>query len=294
VIEVKVVVLTRAPEEFDAYDDDVKREAALVLAVIQMFPGSGNRLLYSKYREAGGRVSWKMFRPALALARGGAEAEAIHTRRAAAEAEATKRQAAVTARAEARRERERQGENMATIRREDLRAGQKVWVKVQIGNQLKLRPARLEEVMRAAVSVTIEGDKQPRMMRFNEIELTDGSEKVTPEAHSTLTAVPSAFAALERAVVVEQRRPLPPQVQQPIVPAPTVENALDKVNSWIEQGSSMRDGLARQREVLQNALDDLAAEALRIEEAAVAKRAELSRLESLLAALDQMRAVVAA
>lgn len=56
----------------------------------------------------------------------------------------------------------------------------------------------------------------------------------------------------------------------------------------------MRENLVKQREALQTEMDDLALEALKIEEALKAKKAEHSRVDTLLKALDQMRGTVAA
>jgi hypothetical protein len=191
-------------------------------------------------------------------------------------------------------------------RREELNRGQRVFVRVRYADQLKLRPARVNQVMRGAVNVSIDGEDDPRTVRFNEVELSlDGGDKAVSTA-PTLAAVPPAFTALApgRHPHVEVRRPYqqPPEYQPHDEPhrqvvveaAPAPADTLGQVNAWIEQGSAMRESLVKQQAVLRVAMDDLAAEALRIEEALATKKTELSRVTSLLAALDQMRAVAAA
>ncbi len=307
---------------------EVDAELAKMMSLVQTMPPSvGNKEFYRVYKAEGGTAGWKEFRRCIVLLRGGDDAEAEARRMDREEADRLEREKgrlerverarieredreahelAERERAERAAEREKQNEGgaMTTIRREDLKRGQDVWVRVRFGAHMKLRPARVNDVMRGAVNVTIDGEQQPRMLRFNEIELSpDATDKApTPSEPSGLTAVPPAFAALAdgrgvRAVERPQPAYEPVKVPQPIQSAPIVPSAngaLDKVNAWIEQGSAMRDNLVKQQATLQNEMDDLAAEALRIEEASVAKRAELARVVSLLSALDQMRAAAAA
>jgi hypothetical protein len=304
---------------------EVDAEMAKMISLVQTMPPSvGNKEFYRVYRHEGGTVGWKEFRRCIALLRGGDDAEAEAERMDREEADRLERETgrlerverarieredreahelAERERAERAAEREKQNEGgaMTTIRREDLKRGQDVWVRVRFGAHMKLRPARVNNVMRGAVNVTIDGEQQPRMLRFNEIELSpDATDKApTPSEPSGLTTVPPAFAALAdgRGVRAVERPQPAVERPQPIQSAPIVPSAngaLDKVNAWIEQGSAMRENLVKQQAALQTEMDDLAAEALRIEEASVAKRAELARVVSLLSALDQMRAAAAA
>lgn len=306
-----------AIERLRRLPDDVVRDAAMISALLKDFPDAGNHFLYGVYRDSGGQAPWKVFRRAVSQIRGedsGGKEEELRRLRMLRKEEMEER-AVVRKKAEEARRKKEEEKAMATIRREDLRRGQDVYVRVRYADQMKLRPARINEVMRAAVNVSIEGEDQPRTVRFNEIELSlDGSDKAVSTA-PTLAAVPPAFAALgngrgvqaveRRHPHVEVRRPHQPYedprppsppvpAQEAPQPTPAPVDTLGQVNAWIEQGSAMRESLVKQQVTLQSAMDDLAAEALRIEEALAAKKAELARVTALLSALDQMRAVAAA
>ena len=183
-----------------------------------------------------------------------------------------------------------------TVRREELSKGQRVHVRVRYADQVKLLPACINQVMRGAVNVTIDNEDSPRTVRFNEIELSSSP---------SLSAVPPAFVALaegrveRREPVVEMRRqpsPLPvvAPAAAPAAPAATPSQTEDEVTAWIEKGASMRDNLLSKQAALQASMDEMVLETLRIEEALAAKKTELTRVTTLLAALDQMRAVAAA
>jgi hypothetical protein len=225
----------------------------------------------------------------------------------------------------------RKEEEMA--RREELNRGQRVWVRVRYADQIKLRSAVVCAVMRGAVNVQIDDEPEPRTVRFNEVEtsvtpaqqaqqMSQAQSQIEveyrrgrhvapePKPVTPLTAVPPAFAALGRP---QQSDPLPPAAYPAVgygpdpnitvsgtaggpgvrIPTAQPDDTLSKVSAWIEQGTAMRENLVKQQVLLQTEMDDLALEALRIEEAIASKRAELVRLTTLLAALDQMRAVAA-
>lgn len=292
---------------------EVGREAAMIADLMSEYPEAGSQLLYSLYRTAGGRVGWKVFRRIVADFRG-VGGRPIAT--ASQEMLLERRRLRMFEQAEAkeqREQREKEKAEMATIRREDLRRGQRVYVRVRYGDQMKLRPAKINEVMRAAVNLSIEGENTPRTVRFNEIELSmDGAvDKVSSATAPSLAAVPSAFAALGdgRGVQsvqqpqprphVEVRRPSPPPSPQPD-PAPEARPAdpspaddLGQVNAWIEQGAAMRESLVKKQDALRADMDNLAAEALRIEEALTAKKAEMVRITAMLTAIDQIRGAAA-
>lgn len=295
----------------DGLSPEIQRDARIAAAVISEYHDAGAHLIYSLYRQAGGCMSWKTFRRAIGKLRGDdrpiatASQEMMARRRQKVFEEVEAKAEAKAKAAQARAERAKEREAM-TIRREDLRRGQHVYVRVRYGDQMKLKPAKINEVMRAAVNLTIEGEHAPLTVRFNEIELSLDSTEKKPLTAPTLAAVPQAFAALgdgrgvqsvapeRRHPHVEVRRPLAP----PPEPSPPESDArppvIDQVSAWIEQGASMRDGLAKQREKIEAEMDALAAEALKIEEAINAKKAEHARVDTLLKALDQMRGTVAA
>ena len=185
------------------FEPEIHHEAALIFKLMKDFPDAGNHYLYGLYRSAKGAAPWKVFRRALALARGGPDADRVRnedvknaTRNAARKRELEER-AETKRRAEEARRKKKEEEPMATIRREDLRRGQSVWVRVRFADQMKLKPAKINEVMRAAVNVTVEGDNGPRTVRFNEIELSpEGSDKAVSVVASP--AAPPRCAAPPR------------------------------------------------------------------------------------------------
>jgi len=263
-----------------------------------------NRILFGMYRQDGGTVSWKTFRRAVAICRGGEVAHAELDRVDAEYEEEMARkervawQLAAAAVAKSVAAEKEKGEKMA-VRREDLRKGQRVFVRVRYADQVKLRPASVNQVMRGAVNVIIDDEDTPRTVRFNEIEI---DEARTPRK---LTQVEIAAAAAVEEGRVERRGPevavkRAPPPSPVAVPAPQAEPTSsasqddDEVNAWIAKGSSMRDNLVSKQMALTAAMDELVLEALRIEELLAAKKAEHARVTSLLAALDQMRAVAAA
>jgi len=270
-----------------------------ISALVREAPSLGNHDLYAVYRNDGGTVPWKVFRRAVAICRGGADAdvemERIEDEDAACDMRIAKARLRAAARSVERdlekREKERGGSGM-TVQREELSKGQRVFVRVRYADQMKLRPARVNQVMRGAVNVTIDDEDAPRTVRFNEIEI-DG-------APTTLSAVPPAFAALAETEGRAVRRVREPQVDVPRLPPPTAspptapEQTEDEVTAWIEKGASMRDNLVVKQMALQASMDELVLESLRIEEALAAKKAEYARVTGLLAALDQMRAAAAA
>jgi hypothetical protein len=321
-----------------------RADVLLMVRAILDFPDSGAHFVFGIYRDSGGTSSWKVFRRTVEVLRRGdlpPSKEALEEERARRRQQEMRDRAEERARKDAERERkraerereraerereereragrEREKEEAMTIRREDLYKTQRVWVRVRYAGHLKLTPARVLDVVRAAAQVQIEGEKAPRLVRFNEISLT-GHEEAEQEAPTGggLTAVPPAFQSLgegrgvqqvqsrphpyvERRHVpqpiVEARRPVsqpasPPS--QPVSPPPPQPSALDQVAAWIEQGSGMRENLMKQKDALQEEMDNLALEALRIEEALKAKKAEHSRVDTLLKALEQMRGTVAA
>lgn len=270
----------------------------------------GNRTLYAIYCEEGGKVPWKTFRRAVAFCRGGGDAEVEHDRVAAeADAEA-KREARVFEMELTRAVKEAtvaveaaaQGAEKMT-RREDLSRGQRVFVRVRYADQTKLRPARVNQVMRGAVNVRIDDEDEPRTVRFNEIEIHAPVPTTSPP---TIGAVAMADGRVERRAAepeVTMKRapppapvavPAPPVAEAPVVTAPVAAPIDAEVNAWIEKGSTMRDNLITKRSMLVVAMDDLVEETLRIEETLAAKKVELARVDALLLALDQMRSVVAA
>lgn len=289
----------------------IQHDAALIVSLLRDLPNAGNHFLFAQFKDAGGFAPWKSFRRALAIMREGGDPKSTIEDKAAKQA---RRKRQMQERAEAKKiraqeaERKKEEESMATIRREDLTRGQEVWVKSAsdpTGNQRKRKSAKVLEVARAAVRVQINGDPRPTLLRFNEIAL---EAEDTPEDQS-LSVVPAAFAALAgRGHQVEPRQhphvevrrpqqvaaepPAPPAAPPPTPPA-TASGALDQVNAWVEQASTMRDGLVKQQAQLQVEMDDLALEALKIEEALAVKRTEQARLTALLAALDQVRAAAA-
>lgn len=307
----------------------LRREADLILSLVVEYRDAGNHLLYSLYRGVGGRVPWKVFRRVLANVRGiGERGPAATASEQLAERRKLKTFEQAEARAKAAEERARRAKEkaeMATIRREDLHRGQHVFVRVRYGDQMKLRPAKINEVMRAAVNLSIEGENTPRTVRFNEIELSpDGAADKMPSATApTLAAVPPAFAALgegrgvqsvpqpeRRHPHVEVRRPATPPTEPDrynslgddskrlVVPsspssATSPGDDLGQVNAWIEQGADMRESLVRKQDALRTDMDNLAAEALRIEEALTAKKAEMVRITAMLTAIDQIRGAAA-
>jgi hypothetical protein len=277
-----------------------------ISALVRDAPSLGNHDLYAVYRNDGGTVPWKVFRRAVAICRGGADADVemdriededlVHTTRLAAMRLRTAANHAERVEREEREKHEKeQGGSTMTVQREELSRGQRVFVRVRYADQVKLRPACINQVMRGAVNVTIDDEDSPRTVRFNEIE-------VSPP---TLSAVPPAFAALaegrgeRREPVVEMRRQAPPPpVAAPAVasaaPAATPSQTEDEVTAWIEKGASMRDNLLSKQAALQASMDEMVLETLRIEEALTLKKIELVRITTLLTALDQMRAVAAA
>ena len=274
-----------------------------ISALVREAPSLGNHDLYAVYRNDGGTVPWKVFRRAVAICRGGADADVemdriededlIHTARLAATRLRTEANHAERVEREEREKREKeQGGSTMTVQREELSRGQRVFVRVRYVDQVKLRPACINQVMRGAVNVTIDDEDAPRTVRFNEIELSSSP---------SLSAVPPAFAALaegrverrEPAIEVRRQAP-PPPVAAPAAPAATPSQTEDEVTAWIEKGASMRDNLLSKQAALQASMDEMVLETLRIEEALAAKKTELTRVTTLLAALDQMRAVAAA
>jgi hypothetical protein len=292
-------------EKLSSAPPHVRREGDMIRSLISEYPDAGNHLLYSLYRGAGGKVPWKVFRRVLSDLRSGQRGSPIATaseemrerRRVKAIKEAEIKAEAKKRKAEERARKEK--EAMATIRREDLRTGQNVFVRVRYGDQMKLRPAKINEVMRAAINLSIEGENLPRTVRFNEIELSADVSDKRPATAPTLTAVPPAFAALSeerRHPHVEVRRPSPPAAPPPPPAPPPPEppaDGLGQVNAWIEQGAAMRESLAKKQEALLGEMDVLALEALRIEEALTAKKAEMARVTAMLAAIDQIRGAAA-
>jgi len=274
--------------------------------------GVGNRTLYAVYCDEGGKVPWKVFRRTVAFCRGGNDA-AIEHERVAAEADAEERREArafgmALARAEAAEESAAEALEAARgaakmTRREDLSRGQRVFVRVRYADQTKLRPARVNQVMRGAVNVRIDDEDEPRTVRFNEIEIHAPVPAIPPP---TAGAVAMADGRVERRAAepeVTVRRapppapvavPAPPVAEAPAVTAPVAAPIDAEVNAWIEKGSTMRDNLITKRSMLVVAMDDLVEETLRIEETLAAKKIELARVDALLLALDQMRSVVAA
>lgn len=332
-------VLEKALRELPPKD---RADALLMIRAIFDFPDCGAHFVYGIYRDNGGKSSWKDFRRTAEVFRRGDLSPSktdVNRDRAKRRQQEMKDRAEARAKKDAERERkreerareerereerEREKETaMTTIRREDLYKTQQVWVRVRYAGHLKLTPARVLDVVRAAAQVQIEGEKAPRLVRFNEISLTGHEEQeqaVAPGHHGGLTAVPPAFQGLGegRGVqqmqqnggrhpyverrhapsqpIVETRRQVsqPPQISQPPPPAAPPPSALDQVAAWIEQGSGMRENLLKQREALQEEMDNLALEALKIEEALKTKKAEHGRVDTLLKALDQMRGTVAA
>jgi hypothetical protein len=313
--------VAQAVRTLDEAPPEISREAFLIADLLRGFSDVGNHDLYALYRKAGGRQPWKLFRRIIAHFRRGDAGPAatvseqmVERRRQKMAERAAAKQRAIEARAKREKEKE-----MATIRREDLRRGQHVYVRVRYGDQMKLRPAKINEVMRAAVNLLVDGEDRPRTVRFNEIELSTDSTDKKPTTQPTLAAVPQAFAALGGPAPPEKRHPhvhvevrrepveldrrnslqddpkrLVPPPAPPPEPSSPPRDDLGQVNAWIQQGAAMREGLVKKQESLQAEVDDLAAEALRIEEAIAAKKAEMARVTAMLTAIDQIRGVVAA
>jgi hypothetical protein len=308
-------LVERIKRKFEEGPPEYRREATLLIQSLQDYPSAGNHFLFNTYRSYGGKMTWKDFRQSVAIFRG--EEIQIDERKKEEQSRNERRKQELQERAEGRQRaeeaRRKKKEEMGTIRREDLRRGQFVFVRVRFADQMKLKRARVLDVMRAAVNVMVEGDGEPRTVRFNEIEIDETSTDKVPGTVTTvatpsgsnpgpraphhgqpLTAVPQAFQQLGDGRGVQPARPVV-EVRRPALPAPPPppENPADKMNAWIEQGRSMRDGLVKQKEVLQNEMDTLAAEALRIEEALNGKRAEMTKVDAMITVIDQMKTAAA-
>jgi hypothetical protein len=260
-------------------------EAEKIVELTRRYPSVGNHVLFALYKNDGGVVTWKAFRQAVALVRGTETIEDVNRRL----ADATRVPKRKVRKADGPK-RGANGGGMA-MKREDLRRGQVVFVRVRYGDGLtKLREAKVLDVMRAAVVVKVDGETDARTVRFNEIELVNSDKP--------LTAVPQAFAALdpETPKAPKERKKFEPKVSPPVAekqPAAAPLPDLGEVTKWLAAGASMRDTLAAQSQVLQSEMDSLAAEALRVEEALQSKRADKARVDALIAVLDQMRTAAA-
>jgi len=196
-----------------------------------------------------------------------------------------------------------------TIRREDLKKGQLVYVRVRgiMGDgTVKLRAAKVVDVLRAAVVLSAEGDDMPRTVRFNEIETKppspDGPLKTVPEAFAKLAPPqqppqqPSAVRNPRRLPPVEVASAPPVPIADPApLPVPAAPpTGMDVMNQWVQQGSGLLASMHAKQAALQAEIDAMALEVLRLEEEQKAKRAELERINGVISGLEKVRAAMEA